>query len=161
MVRVHLKGYDELLRQFDRTNEDIEDALTEGTEEAAEYLRECIENKFGVYQPTGGRGNGPWEKLKYTTIAKKRKKGNVGNANKPLVDYGDMMFSFDVQTSNARRKHTAAVTSDDEKILYHIYGARTRNSGLPRRDPVRPTFEEERQNCFDIVIDAVRKVIKQ
>jgi hypothetical protein len=159
MVKVHLKGFDSVIRQFDRTDSDIEEALSDGTEEAAEHLKECIENKFGTYQQTGGRGNGPWERLKYATIARKRKKGNGGNAGKPLVDYGDMMFSFDIQTSNARRKHTASVTSDDEKILYHIYGARSRTHGVPRRDPVRPTFEEERQTCFGIVIDAVRRRI--
>jgi hypothetical protein len=155
MIRAHLSGFDKFIRTFDRTNQDVEDALYEGTEDAANYLRERIEEKFGVYQSTGGTGNGPWAKLKYKTIAQKRKRGHGANATKPLVETGDMMFSFDIQTSNRTRKHTATITSDDEKLLYHIYGAP--EAGLPRRDPVRPTFEEERQNCFDIIVESVRK----
>ena len=160
-LRVHLSGYDKLLRRFDRTDDRVEEALSEGTEQAAEHLLECIEGKFGVYQQSGGRSNGPWEKLKYETIVRKRKKGNNANATKPLVDYGDMMFSFEYQTSNKTRKHSVAIISNDDKILYHIYGMRTRTRGVPRRDPVRPTIEEERQECFDIVVDAVRRAINQ
>lgn len=155
MIKAHLIGFDKVIRTFDRTNADVEEALYEGTEDAATYLRERIEDRFGTYQSTGGRSNGPWAKLKYKTIAQKRKRGHGANATKPLVETGDMMFSFDIQTSNRTRKHTATITSDDDKLIHHIYGAP--EAGVPRRDPVRPTFEAERQKCFDIIADAVRK----
>jgi hypothetical protein len=154
-IKVHLVGFDSFIRDFDRTNDKIEQGLYDGTDSAANYLRDCIEDKFGTYQSRGGPSNGLWPKLKYKTIVSKRKKGNSGNATKPLVDYGDMMFSFDIQTSNRTRKHTATITSDDDKILYHIYGAP--HASVPRRDPVRPTLEDERQHCFDIIVDAVKR----
>ena len=111
-MRVHVSGIDELLRTFDRTQERIEKALDDGCLESAEYLQEKIEDKFGTYQPG-------WERLKYPTIVKERKMGFGGNATKPLVMSSDMMFSFSVDVRNKTRKHTVAVTSDDEKILWH------------------------------------------
>lgn len=159
IMRVHVSGLDKFLRDYDRKNSDIENALHDGVEEATEYLRESMENKFGSYQSSGGTRGGPWDKLKYETIVRKRKKGNGGNANKPLVDYGDMMFSLDMQTSNRTRKHTMTITSDDEKILFHVFGVPRR--GVPKRDPIRPTIDEEREMCFKIVADAVRKVLKK
>ena len=86
-VRVHVQGLDKVLRDIDRTIEGMEDALDEGCQDAAEYLQECIEDKFGVYQPG-------WKPLQYVTRLKKARKGNGANSNKPLVDFGDMMFSF-------------------------------------------------------------------
>ena len=149
-VRAHISGVDAAIRNFNRRIEGMEEALDEGCTEAAEYLQECIENKFGVYQ-TG------WAPLKYVTRLKKRRKGNGSNSNKPLVDYGDMMFSFSIQTSNRTRKHTVAVVSDDEKLVHHIYGAP--NAGVPKRDPVRPTVKEERETCLKILVDKVKEVM--
>ena len=149
-IRVHVSGVDAVVRNFDRRINGMEEALDEGCTEAAEYLQECIENKFGVYQAG-------WKPLQYATRLKKRRKGNGANSNKPLVDYGDMMFSFSIQTSNRSRKHTVAVVSDDEKLIHHIYGAPA--AGVPKRDPVRPTVKEEREKCLKILVDKVREVM--
>lgn len=151
MIKMNVSGIDALLRTFDRKIDGVEDALSEGCDEAADYLIECIEDKFGVYQPG-------WAKLTYETVKKKINKGNGANANKPLVDYGDMMFSFKKITSNRTRKHTVTVSSDDPRIKWHVYGAR--GAGVPRRDPVRPTIAEERQKIFEIVKDKVMEVLR-
>lgn len=150
MIKVRLSGVDATVRLFDRTRDDIEEALYEGTEEAGEYLKECIENKFGVYQPG-------WAKLKYETIRRKRRRGFGGNAMKPLVESGDMMFSFNVVTSAKTRKHVVHITSDDPKLIHHIYGAPAQN--VPKRDPVRPTIKEENEKCLNIIKDAVRRIL--
>lgn len=149
-IRAYVTGMDAVIRGFDRRIDGMDDALDEGCIEAAEYLQECIENKFGHYQ-TG------WERLKEETVRKKVHKGNAVNANKPLVDYGDMMFSFYIDTSNRTRKHTVAVKSDDPKILHHVYGAPAAN--VPKRDPVRPTVKEERLNCIDKVVKKVKELM--
>jgi hypothetical protein len=149
-MRAYVTGMDKIIRSFDRKIEGMEEALDEGCTEAAEYLMECIEDKFGVYQPG-------WKQLAYVTRLKKKRKGNGANSNKPLVDYGDMMFSFYIDTSNRTRKHTIAVRSDDEKILYHMYGVPSKR--IPKRDPVRPTVKEERENCIKIFLDKVKEVM--
>ena len=140
MIKVHIAGVDSTVRRLRALNDDIENALDEGCEEAAESLRDAISEKFGRYQPG-------WKQLKPETI---RKKGN----NEPLIDSGDMMFSFEIQTSNRTRKHTATVYSEDEKLPYHVYGAPGAN--IPKRDPVRPTTKEERENCLKIIMNKVR-----
>lgn len=150
LIRVHVSGIDSVIRNFDRRIEGMDEALDEGCIEAAEYLQECIEDKFGVYQHG-------WEPLEYITRIKKRRKGNASNSNKPLVDYGDMMFSFDIDTSNRTRKHTVAVTSDDERLPYHVYGVWLTN--VPKRDPVRPTVKEERETCIEILINKVKELM--
>lgn len=150
MIRAHVSGIDAVIRKFDRRAEGMEEALDEGCTEAAEYLKECVEDKFGVYQ----KG---WAPLQYVTRLKKKRKGNGVNSNKPLVDYGDMMFSFYIDTSNRTRKHTVAVKSDDERLVHHVYGAP--NAGVPRRDPIRPTVKEERENCTKILINKVKEVM--
>lgn len=147
MIKVKIKGVDAVVRSYDRKKEGIEDALTEGTEEAADYLIECIEDKFGVYQPG-------WEKLKPETIFKK-----VMNKTKPLVEFGDMMFSFNKRTSVRTRKHVVHITSDDPKLIHHMYGAPGAN--VPKRDPVRPTVKEENDTCLNIIKDAVRRAFKR
>ena len=149
-IRVYVSGMDAVIRNFDRRIDGMEEALDEGCIEAAEYLQECVENKFGTYQ----RG---WKPLQYLTRRKKRVKGNGINSNKPLVDYGDMMFSFYIDTSNRSRKHTVAVKSDDERLVHHVYGAPGAN--VPKRDPVRPTAKEERENCIKILVDKVKEVM--
>ena len=148
--RVHVSGIDATVRMFDRAIEGMDEALDEGCQEAAEYLQECVENKFGEYQPG-------WKPLAYITRRKKVLKGNGANSNKPLVDYGDMMFSLETRTSNRTRKHTVAVVSTDEKIIHHVYGAPAAN--VPKRDPMRPTAKEEREECIQMVIDKVKEVM--
>ena len=149
-MRVHISGLDAIIRNFNRRIDGMEDALNEGCTEAAEYLQECIEDKFGHYQPG-------WERLKPETISKKVGKGNSHNATKPLIDYGDMMFSFEIQIRNRTRKHVVAVTSDDPKIIHHIYGAP--NAHVPKRDPVRPTVKEERLECIEILTNRVKELM--
>lgn len=144
MTRVHIKGVDKAVRDLRGMYDGIEDALDEGCEEAAEHLRDAMTDKFGFYQDG-------WEQLKPDTI---QKKGN----NEPLVDSGDMMFSLETQTSNRTRKHTVTVFSEDEKLPYHVYGAP--NANVPRRDPIRPTTEEERETCIDIIRKAVLGFIR-
>ena len=150
MIRVRISGVDATIREYDRRREDIEQALTDGTEEAGDYLIECIEDKFGVYQPG-------WAKLKYETIIRKKRRGAGSNASKPLIEFADMMFSFFKRTSAKTRKHVVHILSNDPKILHHIYGAPGRN--VPKRDPVRPTVKEENDKCLDIIKNAVRRVL--
>lgn len=150
MITVKVRGVDAVVRSFDRKKEGIEQALSEGTEEAGDYLIERIEDKFGVYQPR-------WAKLKYETIARKRRRGAGSNANKPLIEFGDMMFSFFKKTSAKTRKHIVHILSDDPKLIHHMYGAPAKN--VPKRDPVRPTIKEENDKCLEIIKDAVRRVL--
>jgi hypothetical protein len=146
MIRVRITGVDAVVRSYDRTKDGIEDALTTGTEEAADYLIDCIQDKFGKYQPG-------WEQLKYETIHRKKM-----NKTKPLVEYADMMFSFNKMTSARTRKHIIHVTSNDPKLIHHMYGAPVVN--LPKRDPVRPTVKEENEKCLEILRKAVEGAIK-
>ena len=150
MIKVRVSGVDAVVRSFDRTVDEIEQALTDGTEEAGDYLIECIEDKFGVYQPG-------WKPLKYETIHRKRRRGAGANATKPLIEFGDMMFSFFKKTSAKTRKHVVHIYSNDPKILHHIYGAPS--AGVPKRDPVRPTVKEENDKCLQIIKDAVRRIL--
>lgn len=150
MIRTRISGVDAVVRSFDRTRDDIEQALTDGTEEAGDYIIECIEDKFGVYQPG-------WAKLKYETIYRKKRRGAGANATKPLIEFGDMMFSFFKRTSAKTRKHVVHIYSSDPKLLHHMYGAPAKN--VPKRDPVRPTIKEENDRCLEIIKNAVRRIL--
>ena len=150
MIKMKVTGIDATIRSFNRKNKDVEQAITDGTEEAGDYLIECIENKFGVYQSG-------WKKLKYETIARKRRRGAGANADKPLIEFGDMMFSFYKRTRVRTRKHVIHILSDDPKILHHIYGAPSVN--VPKRDPVRPTMKKEHNKCLKFIRDAVGRVL--
>lgn len=151
MIKVRVSGVDDVVRSYNRRKAGIEQALTEGTEEAGDYLIECIEDKFGTYQSG-------WKPLKYETIVKERRMGFGGNATKPLVMSADMMFSFYKQISAKTRKHVVWIMSDDPKLPWHMYGVSSRN--IPKRDPVRPTVKEENETCLDIIRDAVRRVLR-
>ncbi len=148
-IRTHVTGVDAVIRRFDRTIDGMEDALNEGCLNAAEHLQESIEDKFGTYQSG-------WKPLKRQTILKEQSMGNWHNASKPLINFGDMMFSFSTQIRNKTRRHTVAVVSDDDKLIHHMYGAP--QAGVPKRDPVRPTTKEERDTCLKIIIDKVKEV---
>lgn len=143
MISVHIKGVDKVIRDIRSISDDLEDVLDEGCEEAAEHLRDAMSDKFGYYQDG-------WEYLKPDTI---QKKGN----DEPLIDSGDMMFSLETKTKNRTRKHTVTVFSEDEKLPYHVYGAP--RAGVPRRDPIRPTTVEERENCINIIRNKVKNFI--
>lgn len=149
MIEVKVTGVDKTIRSFDRKQKSIENALTEGTEEAGEYLIECIQDKFGHYQPG-------WARLKIDTIKRKLRRGAGANADKPLIEFGDMMFSFYTKLSARTRKHMVHILSDDPKLPYHMYGVPSKN--LPKRDPVRPTVKEENDKCLEIIKDAVRRI---
>lgn len=141
MVKVHVSGMDATVRDLRKLGGNIEEVLDEACTEAAEHLRDSITEKFGRYQDG-------WEQLKQDTI---NRKGN----DEPLIDSGDMMFSFEIKTSNETRKHTATVYSDDPDLPYHVYGAP--RAGVPQRDPVRPTAKEERDECIKIIRNKVKE----
>lgn len=144
MISVHIKGVDKVVRDIRGISNDLEGALDEGCKEAAEHLRNAMSDKFGYYQ----KG---WKRLKPDTIQKK-------GADEPLIDSGDMMFSLETKTSNRTRKHTVTIFSEDEKLPYHVYGAP--NANVPRRDPIKPTTVEERENCINIIKNKVRTFLK-
>lgn len=150
MIKTRIKGVDAVVRSFDRTREDIEQALTDGTEEAGDYLIDCIIDKFGNYQAG-------WAMLKPETITRKIRRGAGANADKPLVEFGKMMFSFFKKTSAKTRKHVVHIYSNDPKIIHHIYGAPGAN--VPKRDPVRPTVKEENDTCLEIIREAVGRIL--
>ena len=152
MITVKIKGVDATVRSFNRKKDGIEDALTEGTEEAADYLIEKIEDKFGHYQSR-------WAQLKDDTIRKEQAMGYGSNASKPLVMSADMMFSFDKILSRKTRKHVVWITNDDPKLPWHMNGVPSKN--IPKRDPVRPTMREENEHALDIIKNAVRRVIRR
>lgn len=141
-VKVHISGVDGVVRDLRKLGGNIDECLDEGCLEAAEHLRDAITDKFGYYQPG-------WEKLQPETI---RKKGN----DEPLIETGDAMFSFNIRTSNTTRKHTATVYSNDEKLPYHVYGAPDAN--VPKRDPMRPTTQEEKESCIEIIRRKVKEM---
>lgn len=141
MVSVHVKGVDQAVRDLRKLGGNIEEVLDEACTEAAEHLRDSITEKFGRYQSG-------WEHLKQDTIDRK-------GSDEPLIDSGDMMFSFEIKTSNTTRKHTATVYSEDPKLPYHVYGAPS--AGVPQRDPVRPTTKEERDECINIIERKVKE----
>lgn len=143
MITVKVRGVDAVVRSFDRTCERIEEALTKGTEDAGDHIIDCITEKFGRYQSG-------WPHLKPDTI---RKKG----FDEPLIETSDMMFSFDKKTAAKTRKHVVWVTSDDPKLVHHMYGAPAAN--VPKRDPVRPTIKEENDAALEIIKDAVRSIL--
>lgn len=151
MVTVKVTGVDAVVRSFDRKKEGVEDALDRGTEEAADYLIEKIQDKFGHYQDG-------WQQLKYETIVKERKAGYGANASKPLVMSADMMFAFDKILSRKTRKHVVWITNDDEKMPWHMNGVSSRN--IPKRDPIKPTMKEENENAIKIIIEAVKDVFR-
>lgn len=142
MIKVHVNGVDAVVRELRELGGNIEEALDEACEESANHLMDAIIDKFGHYQ----KG---WKPLKPDTIRRKGK-------DEPLVDYGDMMFSFEIKTSNDTRKHTATVFSEDTRLKHHVYGAPDAN--VPRRDPVRPTSKEEKEECIEIIRRKVREV---
>lgn len=143
MIKVHVSGVDRVVKELRELGGNIEDALDEACTEAAEHLRDSISDKFGYYQDG-------WDQLKPDTINHK------GGSDEPLIESGDMMFSFEIETSNSTRKHTATVYSEDEKLLHHVYGAP--NANVPMRDPVRPTTKEEKDECIKIIKNKVKEV---
>lgn len=143
MISVNVIGIDKVINDLKELGGNIDEALDEACTEAAEHLRDSISDKFGFYQEG-------WASLKRDTINHK------GGSDEPLIESGDMMFSFEIETQNTNRSHTASIYSEDEKLVYHVYGAP--DAGVPMRDPVRPTTKEERDECIEIIKRKVKEV---
>lgn len=150
-LKVRVRGVDKALRTLANTNEQTRRAAYEGVSEAADYLKDIIQEKIGKYQSTGGDGGGAWAKLKVDTIFRKMKKYGVGD--KPLLASGALRDSFYVK-KGGEGTISASVASKDPKLVYHIEG----NSRLPKRDPMIVTAIEEMDMCHDIIEDAINKV---
>lgn len=152
-VAVRIKGIDQFIRGLAKTNDATERAAVRGIMKSAEHLKQKVEEKFGVYQSTGGTNGGAWQKLKYETIARKLRKGY---GNKPLIETGAMKGSIKI-IPGGKGRLAARVGSDDPKMVHHVYGAP--GSGVPKRDPIIVTAEEQRNACHDIIEQEIRNVL--
>lgn len=150
MLSVRVYGLSSVIRKMDNIDSLTEKALRDACRDAGEYLQDCIMDQFGTYQSG-------WDRLKYETIAKERKKGYGANASKPLVMSGDMMMSFKNTVAKTGKTYTAIVRSDDKKLKFHVYGAP--RAGVPQRDPVRPVAKEEAEECIDIFNKAIKEAL--
>lgn len=148
MINVRVRGVDAYIRSLVKANDFIFDEAREGIEDAAEYLKEKIEDKFGTYQQTGGdpNGYGRWKKLAEDTRWKKARK--YGFADKPLVATGAAQNSWSIKKGGKGRL-SASVSSSSDYLIHHIYGAPGAN--VPMRDPARITAKEELEACNKII----------
>lgn len=153
--KVRVRGVDKLIRDMARLDESVHKSAKRGVLEAAEYLKDVIQEKFGTYQESGGINNGAWQKLKPDTVWRKRKKGIKGD--KPLIESGKMKNSFYTKSATTLEGIAASVGSDDPKIVHHVYGAPSIN--LPPRDMILVTAVEEKDMCHDIIMDAVNSAV--
>lgn len=161
LVKVRVRGIDSTIRDLARTDAEHMKAVRKGIVDAAEYLLEMMQRKFGVYQATGGTGGGKWERLKYETNAKKLRK--FGFSNKPLIATGSLKDSLTVLQSEdilsgTKKTLAASVGSLDPKMIHHVYGAPRRN--VPPRDLMLVTAVEEADACRDKIIDAIWKAYR-
>lgn len=154
MVKVRIRGVDRYVRDLVADNEDLKRNAIKGVRKAAEYLLQVVKGKIGSYQSSGGGslGFGPWPKLKFETIQRKLRKYGVGN--KPLLGSGDLRDSFTV-IEGGKGRISASVGSNDQKLVHHVYGAP--GAGVPKRDPILVTANEERDKCHDIIIKEIMK----
>lgn len=149
-IKVRVRGVNSAVRWSAGCNDEVLKAARSGTIEAAEYLKDVIQEKIGTYQSTGGTGGGAWAKLKYETIARKLREFGVGD--RPLLASGDLQSSFYI-VPGGPGTIAASVSSQDPKLIHHIYGAPRR--GIPQRDPMIVTAVEEMDMCHDIIMDAI------
>lgn len=154
-MRVRIKGVDTTVRSLASISDYVHDAAHDGCTEAAEYLKDKIEDKIGTYQSTGGPGNGPWPSLTESTLRKHRK---IGRGNTPLEYTGELKGSFYVQEGGKGRL-AAQVKSSCKYIIHHIYGAPRKS--VPKRDPMLCTAKEEAKNCRTIIINAIGEAIRR
>jgi len=150
-MNIRIKGIDRTIRNLANTNQQTLNAAQAGCKKAAEHLKTKIVAKIGVQQPG-------WEPLTWETRMKKLRK--YGFSKKPLLASGEMKNSFYIKmphgTDDGKSKAIAAtVTSDDPKLFRHVYG-----EGVPKRDPVLTTTEEERGKTHDIVRNEIKRVYK-
>lgn len=176
-IKVRLKGIDTTIRDLASTSDKMNSNVKIGINDAAKFLMRQIKAKFGIYQPTGGEGGGPWKKLSWATQFRKMK--TYGFKDKPLIASGDMKDSFYIK-KGASGTLSASVASTDPKLVFHIYGTRSRRSsvptyskkargygsdvssghgGIPPRDPMLVTAEECKDECTDIIKQAVYDAI--
>lgn len=154
-IKVRVRGVDKYIRDLVRTKETLRESARRGCLEAAKFLMESIQYKFGKYQQTGGTGGGAWAKLKPDTVFKKARKYGSSVANKPLIGTGSMRDSFYVKGATTSKGIAASVASNDPKLPYHVYGAP--RAGLPPRDTMLVTAIEVQDICHDIIEDEVLK----
>lgn len=176
-VKVRLKGIDTTVRDLASISDKMHSNVRMGINDAAKFLMRQIKAKFGVYQPTGGEGNGPWKKLSWVTQFRKMKM--YGFKDKPLIASGKMRDSFYVKEGGAGTL-SASIASTDPKLIFHIYGTRSRryatptyskkargygeevshgSGGVPPRDPMLVTAEECRDECSEIIKQVVYDAI--
>lgn len=154
MIKVRVHGIDDTIREMIKENDRMKIGARRGVKMAAKHLMEKIMSKFGSYQKTGGEGNGPWKELSYASkVRKLRKWGH----KKPLIGSGDMMNSFHLET-RGRGGLTASVYSNSEALVHHIYGAP--RAGVPKRDPMLVTVDEEENKCHMIITDEIYKEMR-
>lgn len=155
-LKVRIRGINMYIRDLAKVSDGTFNAARSGIKEAAEYLKDVVVEKIGVYQPTGGDpgGHGRWKKLKYDTIKKKLRKYGVGD--KPLLASGSLKGSFSV-IPGGKGRLSASVGSSSDYLVYHVYGAP--GAHVPMRDPIRVTALEEKDMCFQIIEDAILEEI--
>lgn len=168
MLSFRVRGIDATIRNLAHMRDDIMPVAQAGMNEAAEYLAGKVRAKFGNYQPTGGgtsfSGNdgdilgGPWAQLKEDTI--KRKLRLYGIGNRPLVASGqsrDAIKAIKADSNSTNRIVAYVGTDSDEvarKLINAVYGAP--RGGVPRRDPLKVTAYEERDNVQHMVESRIR-----
>ena len=154
-IRVRIKGVDKTVRSLASISDYINDAAHDGCTEAAEHLKNKIEDKVGSYQSTGGPNGGPWPQLTRSTLFKHMR---IGKGDTPLDYTGGLKGSFYVQEGGKGRL-SAQVKSSCEYIIHHIYGAPRKH--VPKRDPMLCTANEERENCRRIILNAIGEAIRR
>lgn len=154
-MRIRIRGVDKTVRSLASISDYINDAAHDGCTEAAEHLKNKIEDKVGSYQSTGGPNGGPWPQLTRSTLFKHMR---IGKGDTPLDYTGGLKGSFYVQKGGKGRL-SAQVKSSCEYIVHHIYGAPRKH--VPKRDPMLCTTNEERENCRRIILNAIGEAIRR
>ena len=154
-MRIRIRGVDKTVRSLASISDYINDAAHDGCTEAAEHLKNKIEDKVGRYQSTGGPNGGPWPQLTRSTLFKHMR---IGKGDTPLDYTGGLKGSFYVQEGGKGRL-SAQVKSSCEYIIHHIYGAPRKH--VPKRDPMLRTADEERENCRTIILNAIGEAIRR
>lgn len=149
-VKVRVHGISHVMRELARANKEEEIALRRGVHESAEFLMGKIKEKFGVYQPNGGSGGGPWKQLTFETNMKKLRKW--GFTNKPLLGSGALRDSLYIKDTNGK-SIMSSVASNSPYMVYHVYGAPARN--LPPRDAMLVSAEQYKDDCRKIILDNI------
>lgn len=158
-MKVDVSGLNEIIKELDTMDKSIKVGTRRGLVKSSIYLRDKIKERFGTYQASGGDGGGPWKRLLYATVVRKRKKGYGTSANSPLVKTGKLRESIKNRINRAGTE--ASIYSNDTRLKYHVYGAP--RMGVPKRDPMKITTKEEQENVIEIfkeeLLDEISKGI--